>query len=225
MMARWMMALGLVLAFGTPTAAQTAQTARWSTVHGGDSSGDTLMIERGVHEGTLRGARTVERLDRTTGYTTGGMTTIVLSGDESEAGRTIRVHLPYGAVLDLAQGDHVSVEASSRLMGLGAVHDVRITRGSTLVVLSTSAAHPPRGITITRGSLVTGSASPRQFGLQVAIARHAYTLVPQQLAYADDMLLSGSETVYGSVRPPDAFEQRIVMAVRIQPLPPPSADS
>lgn len=221
-MARWMMALGLVFALA---ASASAQTARWSTVHGGQASGDTLMIERGVHEGTLRGARTVERLDRTTGYTTGGMTTLVLSGTESEDARTIRIHLPYGAVLDLAQGDHVDVEASSRRMGLGSVHDVRITRGSTLVVLSTSAAHPPRGVTIARGAPIAPDGSRRRFGLQVGIARHAYTLVPQQLAYADDMLLSGSETIYEGTRPPDAFDQRILMAVRIQPMPPPSADS
>lgn len=221
-MTQWMLALGMVLACALPA---SAQTARWATVSGGDPSGDHVLIERGEDEGTLSGARTVDRVDRTTGYTTGGMTTIVLSGSEREAARTIRVHLPYGAILDLAQGDRVSVQASSRRVGLGAVHDVRLMRGSTLVLLSTSAAHPPRGITITRGAELPPNGSRRQFGLSVSIAHHDYTLVPQQLAFADSMLLSGSDTIYDGARPPDAFDQRILVAVRIQPPVPAGADS
>ncbi len=226
-LARFGLALAISMALGVGSA--SAQAARWTTVAGGESSGDWVSVDRPVHDGALRGDRTVERLTRTTGYTTGGMTTIVLSGSEAEDARTIRVHLPYGAALDLAQGDAVSVTMSSHRLGLGSIHEVRVLRGTTLVLLSTSAARAD-GVTIRRGAAIpptSTSGSRRQFAVDVTIDGHAATLRPSELSFlaAPSLLVSGSDTIYEGVRPPDAFDQRIVTAVRIQPLAPPVATS
>jgi hypothetical protein len=215
----WSLALAITLTFGAASAA--AQSARWQTVTGGDPQGDYVTVDRPVHEGTLSGARTVERIARTTGYTTGSITTIVVSGTEAEGARTITVHLPYGAELDLAQGDAVNVSVSSHLLGLGSVHEVRIARGTSIVVLQTSAARG-RGVTVTRGAEVVHDGTRRQFAVEVAIGGHRATLRPGELSLGASMLMSGNDTIYeGGVRPPDAFDSRVVTAVRIRPLPPP----
>ena len=61
--------VGLLCSLLASTAA--AQGTRWQTIAGGDASGDYVSVDRPVASGTLGGARTVERLTRTTGYTTG----------------------------------------------------------------------------------------------------------------------------------------------------------
>jgi hypothetical protein len=199
-----------------------AQSTRWASIPGGDTSGEYLSVERGAPEGTLSGTRTIASLTRTTGYTTGSTTTIVLSGSEPESARTIRVHLPYGAALDLAQGDRVEVELASRLMGLGSVHDVRIVRDGTLVLLQTSARTPPHGITIARGTEAPRTGSRRSFGLEVHIDGHAASIAPSQLAWiaSASLVCGGSDVIYDGPRPPDAFDQRILVAARVQRMAP-----
>jgi hypothetical protein len=209
-----------LVSFATPA---VAQSARWRTVAGGDPSGDYVSVERPVHDGALSGDRTVERLTRATGYTTGSLTTIVVSGSEAEDARTIRVHLPYGAALDLQNGEHVHVTMHSHLLGLGSVHEVLITRGSTIVVAQTSAPTPPAGITIARGAEQPPNGSRRTFALDVRVAGVAATVTPSQLAWLGgaSLLAWGSDIVYeGGVRPPDAFDQRFLVVARIQPIAP-----
>jgi hypothetical protein len=217
------LALALLFSFSLGASAAMAQAAPWQTAPGGDPTGDYVSVSRPVPSGTLGGARTVERLTRTTGYTTGSLTTIVLSGSESEDARTITVHLPYGATLDLAQGDAVSVAASSVLLGLGTRHEVRLSRGATLVLLLTSMSQAG-GVTIARGAEVGSPGSqPRQFALDVVVDGQHATVRPSQLTLLPtaQLLLSGSEIVYeGGVRPPDAFDTRSVTIVRLAPLPP-----
>jgi hypothetical protein len=218
----WAMgACALVMMMAAPA---MAQGTRWQTVAGGDPSGDYVSVERPIHEGALAGARTIERLVRTTGYTTGGTTTIVLSGTEAEEARTIQVHLPYGAELELAQGDAVQVSMSSHRVGLGSVHEVRVMRGASIVVLQTSVARSD-GVTITRGAEVAHSGSRRQFAVDVAIAGQHATLRPGQLTSSGPLLLSGNDTIYDGTRPPDLFDARVVTAVRVRPLPPPVGGS
>src|SRR5690349_4032815 len=85
----------------------------WQTMPGGDASGDRIDLALVARTGDLVGTRRVERIDAPSGYTTGSSVTVVLEGSEEEASRSLRTHLPYGAVLDLAVGDVVEVSAHS----------------------------------------------------------------------------------------------------------------
>lgn len=218
--AGWALATMLALGVASPVAAQAAP---WHTAAGGDPSGDYLSVDRPVHEGSLSGDRVVEHLTRTTGYTTGSLTTIVVSGGEPADARTVRVHLPYGATIDLAEGQTVSVALSSHRLGLGSVHEVRIARGSTLIVLATSAERST-GVTVRRGAAEPGDGSSRHgYALNVTVDGMTATVRPGHLSLltAASTLMSGGEVVYeGGVRPPDAFDSRTFMAVRIAAMPP-----
>lgn len=220
------------LAMGTLGRAQPAASeapARWQTILGGDAQGDYVRVTRPVDEGTLRGRRTVERVTPRVGVTTGGETAIVLSGSEPEAQRTVSVHLPYGARLDLAAGESVEVELASRRAGLGAVHEVRIARGGSAVVLATSAARSS-GVSVRRGAEARDPSHPGQhrYGLEVTIARHRYALEPGRLYQIDERTIAlGGETTYDAPRPPDAIDERTFTLVRLAPTAPlpPGADS
>lgn len=195
--------------------AQTAAT--WQTPAGGDASGNFLSVSLAQRQSTLRGTRRVERIDAPSGYTTGTLATVVLEGSEPEARRSIRVHLPYGAVLDLAAGDTVEVEARSERLGLGTREEVLVTRGGEIVILTTS--RDRAGVSFERGALASRDGSRRSFAVRATIGGRTLEVRPGELAHVADrhLLVMGSETVYEGVRPPDAFDSRTLTVVRIRP--------
>ena len=198
-------------------ASAIAQTSRFTTSAGGDSSGNFLSVESNAHEGTLHGDRRVERLDVHGGYTTGSLTEIVIAGSEPEAIRTLRVHLPYGIALDLARGDRVHVEVRAQRRGLGSAYEVLVTRGSDVVLLATSNDRAA-GIAVARGAEATHDSSHRTFELSVTYAGHATSVGPRDLAYLSPVLLAGGvDSIYEGRRPPDAFDQRLLTVARVRP--------
>lgn len=212
--------VALVLSIAGGASAQRAwPITPWQTVSGGDASGDRVHLELVEPAGSLTGTRRVERIDAPSGYTTGTTATIVLEGTEPERARSLRVHLPYGAALDLAAGEIVEVTAHARLVGLGSRHEIVITRGGELVLLTTST---PRagGVAVARGAESSRDGTRREYGLQVTIAGRTLRTAPRELLHLAErsLLVQGGEVVYeGSVRPPDAFDSRIVTIVRIRP--------
>ena len=211
--------VALVLSIAGGASAQQAwPSTPWRTVPGGDASGDRIHLELLEPTGSLTGTRRVERIDAPSGYTTGTTATIVLEGTEPERARSLRVHLPYGAVLDLAAGEVVDVTAHARRVGLGSRHEIVITRGGELVLLTTST---PRagGVSVARGAESPRDRSRRLFGLRVTIAGRTLDLAPSQLAHLAEraLLVQGAEVVYDGTRPPDAFDSRTVTIVRIRP--------
>lgn len=230
---RWAcLALALMLSLAPLAAAQPSSSEhppRWQTIPGGDAQGDHLHVTRPVHDGSLRGARTVERVTPAAGSTTGSETVIVLSGSEPESQRTVSVHLPYGARIDLAAGQAVEVELDTHPLGLGWVHEVWIARDGRAVVLATGSARS-HGVGVRRGAESSRAFGDRRhlFGLELTIARHRYTLEPGELYQLDEhTLVAGAETTYDSPRPPDAFDERTLVLVRLAPMAPlpPGADS
>jgi hypothetical protein len=194
-----------------------AQGTRWQTPAGGDASGNYLVVELAAREGSLRGDRLVERVDMRGGYTTGSGTAVVLAGAEPEEQRTIRVHLPYGAALDLAAGQRVHVDASARLRGRGSVFEVLVTRGRDLVLLATSRG--AGGVSVARDAEASHQGSRRTFALRATLAGRTAVVDAHDLAYLTPTLLAGGqETVYEGARPPDAFDSRLLTAVRIRPV-------
>lgn len=217
--------LGMVLlVLVTSIAGASAQPAStwphtlWQTAPGGDASGDRISAALVERTGDLTGTRRVERIDAPSGYTTGTTATIVLEGAEAEPARSIRVHLPYGAVLDLAAGDRVDVRAHATRLGLGTRQDIVVTRGGELILLTASTPTAP-GVSVARGAQATHDRSRREYGLRVTIARRTVRIAPRELIHLAEpsLLVQGSEVVYEGVRPPDAFDQRIVTIVRIRP--------
>lgn len=205
-------AMGLTFALA---ASASAQAALWQTPEGGDAGGNYVRVELTEHEAELRGTRRVERIDAPSGYTTGTLARIVFSGSEPEARRTLRVHLPYGARLDLAAGDEVEVNATSRRLGLGTRQEALVTRRGQIVLLTT-ARERVNGIRVTRGAEIARTGSRRQWGLRVSIgARQVETMPGQLYVTSDSMLVMGQEIAYEGRRPPDAFDQRILTIVRI----------
>jgi hypothetical protein len=213
----WLVIVGW-LAFAASASAQPQVAASWTTVAGGDRTGDYVRIELGQEVGELRGERRVEGIHARSGYTTGTLARVVLSGSEPEANRTLRVHLPYGANLDLAAGDRVQVSATARRRGLGSVHEVRLTRRGQIVLLTTS-RETIADVRVARGAEVSRPGAGRQWGLRIHVGRTDVETVPGGLFVTPDALLvMGSEVAYEGVRPPDAFDQRIVTIVRIAPI-------
>lgn len=209
--------LTLVLAAsGASAQRNAAQLAAWRTPSGGDPSGNYLSVQLAEREASLRGTRRVERIDAPSGYTTGTTATVVFEGREPEADRSLRVHLPYGASLDLAVGDVVDVEASSRLRGLGTMQEVVVKRGDDIVLLTTSRDRVA-GIRVARGNEAPREGSRRRFGLRVTMAGREVSLAPNDLFELSPMLMQGTEIVYEGVRPPDAFDTRVLTIVRIRP--------
>lgn len=226
-------ALALTFCLAASALAQPSapeRPARWQTIPGGDAHGDYLRVTRPAHGGTLGGRRTVERVTPTTGYTTGGETVIVVSGSEPEEQRTVSVHLPYGARLDLEAGQTVEVALDTRPLGLGWAHEVSIARDGRTVVLSTGASRS-HGVSVRRGPEqhdASGSAHRHLYGLEVSMARHRYAIDPGVVHAIDERtIVSGAETTYDAPRPPDAFDERTLVLVRLAAIPPlpPGADS
>jgi hypothetical protein len=209
-----MIALGVWLGL---VSGALAQATRWQTAPGGDASGDYVSVQLTRHEGHLGGDRSVERITAPGGYTTGSSATVLLSGAEPEEERSLRVHLPYGTALDLAVGDAVHVEARASRVGLGSRHEVLLTRGEDIVLLTTGRASAG-GVRLSRGAELPREGSARRFGVRATIAGQTLALVPGELGFlsSSSALVSGSEQIYEGTRPPDAFDQRTFTFVRIR---------
>jgi hypothetical protein len=209
----------LVASIASTASAQGAwPSTPWQTMPRGDASGDRVDLALVALTGDLVGTRRVERIDAPSGYATGTSVTVVLEGTEAEASRSLRAHLPYGAVLDLAASDVVDVSAHSTRLGLGTRQEIEVTRGGELVLLTTSSARAA-GIRVARGPASSHDGTRREFGLNVTIAGRALRVTPGTLFHLAErsLLVQGGEVVYEGVRPPDAFDSRIVTIVRIRP--------
>ncbi len=216
-------ALGITMLIGglvaSSASAQSGAGSLWHTQPGGDASGDRISVELGQREGALHGTRRVERIDAPSGYTTGTLATVVLAGSEPEDRRSIRVHLPYGASLDLAAGDVVDVDATSRRLGLGTAQEVRITRHGELILLTTSRDRVG-DIRVARDAELPREGSRRRWALRVTVGRTQVRVAQGELVHLRDrsLLVQGHDIAYEGVRPPDAFDSRTVTVVRIRPL-------